>query len=249
MSNLLLPETPYYRDKWIMPPGKVAGVKPDTVAPGKVAGFYRQHQEVIPVEEWDEFLESDVDLTLNSKFIYDQDGIGACGAEGASGCTEIALGVEGMDQPLFNGFGPYHWVSGGRDQGSTLSDNVKFMRGEWNDRGKQIGGAFRAELFPRSKGFRERPSDEAIADAWNYRWDEVLVAENWEELGSGTFKRFVAFCSYMGHAWVGLRPVNKYQLKWRNSWDETWGDGGYGIINASRILFPCYLVRSTRIAA
>ena len=245
MSNILLPEIPYHGNRWTMPPGIPRGVRPDTVAASKVAGLYRQHEDVIPTEEWDEWLDSDIDLTINSKHIYDQNGYGSCAPEGASGCEEVALGVEGMAQPLFNGFGPYHWVSGGRDQGSTLSDCVRFMRGEWPDRGRMIGGAFREELHSRSKGFRTRPSDEAITDAWNYRWDEVLVAENWEELGSGLFNRFVAFCSYRGHAWVGIRPVNKSQLKYRNSWSTEFGDGGFGIINSSRVLFPCYLVRST----
>lgn len=227
----LQPETPYYNGKWIMPPGRPRGVREVYSEPGKVCGLFSEQRnlDVIPVEEWDEYLEKSVDLQLNSKYIFDQDGVGSCGSEGKDACSEIMLSVQsGEDPPLFNPFGTYFYVSGGRDQGSSLQDNVEFAK---------TRGSFREELHPRSLGWRQEPSEEAKADALNYRWDEVYQVMNWEELGSANFQGFVGYCAYAGHAWAGIRPVNKSQYLWRNSWGEDWGNKGYGVINANRIQF------------
>ena len=235
-----LPETPYWNGSWqMMPPGKSKGAKRRTTRPGEKCGFFRELHDVdvIPIEEWDEWLASDIDLATNILHTYDQDGIGSCAAEGVNGCVENMISVQGQTPPLFNPYGMYHFTSGGRDQGSTLEDNLEFAR----DR-----GCIRAELWPRSKGFRARPSDEALEDAKRFRIDEYYEVENWEELGSALFQKFAGYAAYTGHAWEAVRPVNKTQLKWHNSWGEEWGDGGYGIINANRVQFSygIFVVRS-----
>ena len=150
--------------------------------------------------------------------------------------------VEGLDPELFNPLFMYHTTSGGQDRGSTLADNLRFAREK---------GCCPEAVWPRAKGFRATPSEEAYAAAKNYRIDEFYEISNAVELGSALFQRFAVYAAYSGHAWLTVRQMNRQQIKWRNSWGTSWGDQGFGILNVSRVQFSygIFAIRSTVVEA
>jgi len=239
-NGQLLPETAYWNGTWEAPPGKAKGCLPKRHEPGEVCGFWRDIPDarVIPISEWDDYLDKGIDLQMSSAYMYSQASVGSCAAEGVNAGVEVMQGVSGMPQTLFNPYGMYHYTSGGRDNGSTLSDNLSFAR----DR-----GCFPEVYWPRTEGWRKEPNEDAQDAALQHRIDEYWEIENWEEMGSALLQRFAVYAAYAGHAWLAVAVVNKQQLKYRNSWGEDWGDHGYGIINQSRVQFQygIYAIRTT----
>jgi len=219
---------------------------PDGDLPGQHCGFLSDNAatlgiSLIPQAEWPALINDIGDgLKQNSNWAYDQGQVGSCASEGANGLVDVIRDREGQPKVRFNPYGTYQEndVSGGRDQGSTLGDNMRSVR---------IRGCHPASLHPRSLGWRARPSAASYAAALHYRVDEYYEIRNWTEMGSALLQGFCVFTAYPGHAWIMLALKNIQQGLWRNSWSEQWGDGGYGIINASRlqINYGAYCCRTT----
>ena len=246
----MLPETGLGPDgRLIAPPGKRKGLVHDTLRSGKDCGFFRDIEgiDIIPEEEWEAFLEDglqqDPEYGLGVErssqvSLYDQNDFGSCGPEGICGLTETMRDVAGLDHVLFNPLGTYHTTGGGQDRGSSLIANMRFAR---------TYGNFPEAIWPRSKGYRTRPSGEAYEAALPYRIDEFYEISNRIEFGSALLQRFGVYAGYSGHAWFTVRLMNRLQIKWRNSWGTGWGERGYGILNFSRVMwsYGCYAVRTT----
>lgn len=229
-----LPETPL-----TPPPGRKLGALTRNDRPGENCGYWAEQSDtyIIPQEEWGEWIEAGIDLRKNCNMVFDQNGIGSCAAEGACGALDITRDVAGLPFVEFSPLFTYHTTSGGSDRGSTLNDNLRELK---------TTGACPEAIWPRSKGFRAKPSEEAYEAAKAYRIVEYYEIRNWLEMGSAMLQRFPVYAAYAGHAWVALKPVNTRQLTWRNSWGTSWGDGGYGVLNASRVQFSygIYAIRT-----
>jgi hypothetical protein len=131
-------------------------------------------------------------------------------------------------------------VSGGYDGGSSLSDNVAFA---------QKFGICRMKLWPRSKGWRQTPSDEAYADAEHYQDKEILYfpVSDTELLGTLLILGYPVYTGYSGHAWYAVWLLSTSQLIWMNSWGTGWGDNGMGTLAFSSLRYGCYAqLRSER---
>lgn len=232
--------------KLIVPPGKRTGCVPRERKPTDLCKLYRDRFVVYPVDDLVDRITEIHDITNGQGLmqfvddIFDQDGVGSCAAESANGCLAATRKAEGQEYVKFNPWATYHFTSGGVDQGSTLYDNLVSL---------QQRGAVRDALWPRydSSGrilhsWRERPSQEALEDAQNY-----LLGEFWEltaplELASAYVDSFGCPYGWQGHScWIPYiaPPTTNQASMWVatycNSWDESWGDGGYGTIRLGEI--------------
>ena len=128
----------------------------------------------IPQADWQDLIASgeapDPRPYLN--WILDQDGVGSCAAEGLGGADDLRRRMfhgapSGQPQATApNPWFAYHTTSGGYDGGSSLEDNLAFYQ-RW--------GCARQAVWPRSKGWRAKPSEEAYADAAHYKLIEVAA--------------------------------------------------------------------------
>ena len=122
----------------------------------------------------------------------------------------------------------YHTTSHGRDNGSSIDENLEFAR--------KYGIASQA-VWPRSRGWRTEPSNEAKADALKYRIAEFYDIASWEEFGSALLLGFPVVFGYSGHSVLATSLVDTGRFEYLNSWGQ-WGDEGYGVLQASKIYWP-----------
>jgi len=243
----------------IIPDGKATGCLPRERKPGDVCGSYRDAFIIYSVDDLVDRIREIDQLTNGQGLkqfvadIYNQDGVGSCSSESANGCFAATRVAEGQEHVAFNPWGTYHFTSGGRDQGSTLYDNLVSL---------QQRGAVRDELWPRydSSGrvvhsWRERPSQEALDDAQRFRLGEFWELRNVAELASAYVDGFGCVYGWSGHScWIPyLHPsttnqVSQWVATYANSWDESWGDNGYGTIRLGEInwSYQAFAYRTSR---
>lgn len=181
-------------------------------------------------------------------WILDQDGIGSCASEGLAGADDLRRGMfHGRpsgepDQTAPNPWFAYHTVSGGADQGSSLEDNIAFFQ-RW--------GCAREAVWPRSKGWRAKPSDEAYDDAESYKPLEIAAfpVTDTELLGTFLLLGVPVYTGYNGHAWFAVWLASTSKLIWVNSWSADWGESGMGTLSFSSLRYGCYAVLSSSVSA
>ena len=187
--------------------------------------------DVIPQDEWPRFIEGQngeqqLHVEPFIKTILNQGSVGSCAAEGATGCIMAKRAQSGQLHRVLNPYFVYQFTSGGRDQGSTLSDTVNFLR---------TRGCASDEVWSRSHGWRAQPSADAAADALKYRQLTVVQLRNWEEFGTMLLHGEPVYFGYTGHAIFGSRLISPTRLRYCNSWSKDWGEGGFGTIASSSI--------------
>lgn len=243
----------YYPETKLIPP-KGSGIQVRGALPkptnrlGVTCPLLREQSDfdVIPHQEWAAFIDIGANLTSQVWEIKNQGSIGSCAAESACGSLELIREQAGLPRISFNPYATYHFTSGGRDNGSTLADNLTRLRDH---------GAVRTELWPRSKGWRARPSDEALEDAKQYRIDEYYEIGSWDEFGTAMLRGWGVYFAIPGHAIYGGDVLNDLQARYANSWDYVWGEpspftpdisGGFGIVSRSsvQVNYGMYAVRT-----
>jgi len=222
------------------PVGKAKGLRLGDKDFLKVPKFKESRLKVIPIDEWDKYVESEdfVDLERFVWTIFDQDNVGSCAAESLTQGLQLVREYNNQERVELNPWFMYHTTSGGVDRGSTLQDNLQFAM--------KVGVA-PTIVWPRDEGWRKEPSEEAKQEAKKYRLTEFYEVENWEEFGSALLQGCPVYFGYDSHAVLATQLLSKTMAEFVNSWSADWGRNGFGVINSDRILFGfgAYAICST----
>ena len=186
--------------------------------------------EVIPTSRWAEYIggEDSVDMRdfVLDGMVLDQDGVGSCASEGMTGCIMASRVKAGQEPVKLNPWFAYYEVSGGSDQGSTLSDNVAFALEK---------GVPSQTVWGRDEGWRSKPSAEAFEDAKKHRLLEYWNIDDWTEFGTACILGLTVYFGYSGHAIWASKVLDARRLEYCNSWSTDWGDNGFGTLEKSRV--------------
>jgi len=191
---------------------------------------FRDDFVIVPSSNWSNYL-GGVDAVDGRNFVpdgmvLDQDGVGSCASESMTGMIMKSRVQSGQEPVKLNPWFAYHTVSGGHDGGSTLHDNVAFA---------QDYGVPTQDVWPRSKGWRTEPSEEAKEDARKYRLTELWHISDWEEFGSALLYFGGVYFGYSGHAIWATKLLDTSRVEYCNSWSDDWGDEGFGTLSKSQI--------------
>lgn len=186
---------------------------------------------VIPQDQWPAYIEGQdgeeqLHVERYVKYILNQGSVGSCGGEGITGAIMAAENQSGQTPTKLNGYFPYHWSSGGYDQGSTLSENIRVVQ--------QRGVASEA-VWPRSNGFRREPSQAAKDDAKQHTLLKIEQIRGWAEFGTALLLGWPVYFGYTGHAIFGARLIALNRFDYVNSWGYGFGENGVATISNSRI--------------
>lgn len=213
-------ESPYAA--WLnVPKGCATGCLPRISKPGGICSLAGERFKTIyEVEDWDAELakrpNGEINLLDLIEEPYDQNGAGSCAKESPVHGMEIVGRGTGMKTPRLNPWFSYgiatNWRGGPR-VGTNIDANLVRLR--------DVGCASEA-VWPRSMGYKKRPSEEAYADALLYRYDEVYDCTRLAHAGTSLLDGFPVVVGWSGHSelLVGLKPggigivLNSYGAKW-----------------------------------
>lgn len=159
-------------------------------------------------------------------YIFDQDGVGSCGAEGSEGAAKVRRQQDRDVEVVTNPWFTYHFTSGGVDRGSVPEDNLASM---------QQRGVPSQAVWPRSKGWKAKPSDEAMQDGLKHRLAMDGVVEihppsqsghSWPKLRTMILRGFPVPFGYRGHWIFAADLIDLDRLEYPNSWGKDWNGNG-----------------------
>jgi len=224
----ILDHPPVYRRKDGQEVRRAKGLIRESYLPAPRTIYFREAFPTIPRNRWDKLIadRDAVDLALYSGYRMDQDAVGSCAAESANNGVEVCEIWAGQKPTKFNPWFGYHTTSGGVDRGSSLQDNLRFI---------QEYGCCPEKVWPRSKGWRTKPSAEAYEAAKAHRLLEFWEVTNWDEFASALLYGMPVYFGYPGHAILAVKLLAKDRLLYENSWGADWGDNGFGSLSCNRI--------------
>jgi hypothetical protein len=237
---------------------RVLGLLPRTVGVGDLLGapHYSEKFQAIPRDKWKPMttaaeIKAFVDRYIALGFHVDdedQDGIGSCGAASCSILTMLRKVQQGVKYTRLAAGRLYHYSGGGRDGGSTLSDNLKYAmdlgipeltaesqlldyRSGWTAAEK--ASALRGKILESC----DCPDFDALASAVQLDWDVqhgIFVGRNYDVRSDGLWINPPSGQSG-GHAQAtpagGLCYDGKqYGLLTAGSWSSRFGYKGWYVI-------------------
>jgi hypothetical protein len=177
------------------------------------------HIKIIPSGDWDAAAaELGDDLRKKVPICLDQNGYGSCATESCTGSVMLSRAVQGLDFVQLNPLYIYATTSHGRDQGSSIDENLEFVR---------ENGIAPESVWPFSKGFKATPSAEAVNAARAYRIEEFYDITDVNQFVSALLTGFCVVFGANGHSILAVRHAGSYP-EILNSWGTSWGDSGFG---------------------
>jgi hypothetical protein len=196
-----------------------AGCLPRKSKPGAVCPMAADRIKIVPSGDWDAVAaELGDDLRRDVPIVLDQNGYGSCATESTAGSLMLSRAVQGLDFVQLNPLFIYHTTSGGSDQGSSIDENLAFVR---------ENGIAPESVWPFSKGFKAKPSAEAVEAAAAYKIEEFYDVANLNEFVSALLTGFCVVFGSNGHSILAVQYTKDYPLI-LNSWGTSWGDSGFG---------------------
>jgi hypothetical protein len=104
------------------------------------------------------------------------------------------------------------------------------------------------DIWPRSKGWRGKPSAEAYADALQYRLWEFYDLGTKAEVQTALVKDFFVQFGHDSHSELFCDILSLDVGDVANSWSTGWGDGGFHEFPFSRINwgYGCFAFRAAQ---
>ena len=203
--------------EWNWPPGVKPGCLPRKTAFGHCKGIpaFRDVIEVIPEKDWPDLVGT-ISLKPRVKTILDQDGVGSCATESTTQAVMVCRSWAGLEHVLLNPWSIYWYTSGGRDSGSSIDDNLAYILEH---------GICPESVWPRSKGWRAEPSDEAKQAALAYRALEIFDIATRAEFATALFLGMAVVYGRAGHSILGVEMTSVSRFDAAGSWG-TEGAGG-----------------------
>lgn len=190
------------RRQFETPPWFQPSIREDTVKVGGIVGcpVYGDvfGSRVIPEDDWIEAIRDPNNPRMweNVKRVLYQR-YNSCASEALTGGAELTNSLQGRHQVIYNPLPLYRRVNGGRDQGSSLSDNVAAAIKH---------GFTPEEVWGYANGWRTAPSSEAVAVAEHFKLQNVYQINNssattfYAEFFSAVLARLPVYFGYSGHA-------------------------------------------------
>jgi len=203
----------------VIPPGKATGCLPRNTRFGQTCPIFGERIKVIPQAEWKDYV-GQISLRPFVKQVLDQDGVGSCATESTTQGVMSGRVFAGLPFVLLNPWFIYYTTSGGRDQGSSIDDNLAFVREH---------GIAPESVWPRSKGWRTKPSAEAVEAAKEFKIAEFYDIASIEEMVSALLLGYFVVYGSKGHSVLKVEHLDDSKGLDVNSWSTSWGDGGFGV--------------------
>lgn len=210
----------------VYPSGRVAGCLPRATKFGTCCKPLADEMDIIRRDQWGGLIGT-VSLRHKVKQILDQGSNGSCATESTTQSEHIVRAVAGLPFVLLNPLSIYRVTSGGRDQGSSIDENLVFARET---------GILPESYWPRSKGFRTTPPDGWQDVAADYKIDEFFDVSSIDEVGTALLRGFPVVFGWEGHSCVLVELLSDIEALYANSWGD-WGDEGFGTIKLNKINF------------
>jgi hypothetical protein len=166
----------------------------------------------------------------------------SCASESTTQALQIARAFAGREWVQLSPWFMYHTVSGGRDSGSSIDENLEFAREH---------GIAPMSLWPREKGWKATPSTEAVEAAKLYRIDEYFDIASIEEFGTALLLGMPVVYGRQGHAICAVELLDKNTISYANSWDKSWGMNGFGedALSSVNFSYGAFAIRTATEAA
>lgn len=221
-----------------LPPGRKWGLKPRMSRVGEWCTRAEDAIDIIPRDEWADRAKK-LPVVPYIPEILDQGKVGSCAAEATTGATMTERAIHGLPHVSLNPYFLYHHTSGGVDRGSSIDENLAVARDM---------GIAPISVWPRSKGWRQKPSDEAYEAAENYRIREFYDVTSINELVSCLLHGFLVVAGANGHAVYWIEHIDESKGRTVNSWGTDWGEGGIGVWCSYRAINWAYGAFAVRVA-
>jgi hypothetical protein len=215
------------------PIGRIPGCLPRKWKLGAKFPLARERIKIIPRADWPA-LAKQQRMRQYIPTVLDQDGVGSCATESTTGGVMTIRAYRGLPFVLLNPWFIYHTTSGGRDAGSSIDENLDFVREH---------GIAPESVWPRSKGWRAKPSAEAYEAAKPFRIREAFDISTVDEAVSALFDDYCIVYGAKGHSVLKV----EYD-KDLNSWGRDWGNDGIGLwasVNAINWNYGAFAIRNT----
>jgi hypothetical protein len=218
--------------QFVIPHDKKAGCLMRKSRVGETCSLFGERIEVLPPDEIKRVIAARKAAGIRTRAIVeeilDQDGVGSCATESTTQGGMTTRKLQNLPYVKLNPWFLYYHSSGGVDRGSSIDENMQLAR--------DIGIASEA-VWPRSKGWRTKPSQAAYADALNYR-----LPEYYEVLS----KPFLLVFGHDSHSELMIDLLTMEDADVANSWAVTWGDKGFHVFPMDRINYgyACFAIRT-----
>jgi hypothetical protein len=226
---------------FVIPPGKKTGCNYRTSKVGGICSLWGEKMEVLTDAELKQAIEDRKAAGIRGrdsvKEILDQDGVGSCATEMTAQGIRTQKVRQNFITVQLNPWFLYYHASGGVDRGSGIDEDIAL--------GRDIGCPS-MEVWPRSKGWKTKPSAEAYADALNHRIWEVFDVTSQREAMTALVKDYPVGFGHDSHAELMVDILSLTEADVANSWSTEWGDKGFHSFPFARINFAygCFAFRA-----
>jgi hypothetical protein len=232
----------------IMPNGlRATGCLPRRDKCGSVFPVFESAvMQPIPRSQWPELIEANLSSRDLVRKIKGQT-YGSCASHSATLAWECCQ-VQHLGPAAWIELSPlsvYVHVNGGRDRGSTISENLEHMQqvGALPVPSEKNIAALKAMDLDPSHVCGENEWKRSFPTGWKdtaatFRVDEVFDIESFDGLITALLCEFVVTYGRDMHAITGIDPWrsgSSYGITYANSWKPSWGDSGFGQDTESKV--------------